>query len=222
MGTTKVQKLQRATLVDPVKLEISRKYQTVSTLNQQLIFKPAKFKDVYTVYILNELCGKTVMIFVNTVRRCERLAIMLKAIGLPNSRINGKMDQNSRLGALRLFKAGEREILICTDVASRGIDIPSVDVVMNYDIPINPKDYIHRVGRTARAGRRGLAINIVTQYDVEMYIRIEELVNKKMDKYKAPKEEVMVLYERVEEAQQIATIELNALEEKRKKLKKWR
>lgn len=69
---------------------------------------------------------------------------------------------NIRLGALNKFKAGDKKILIATDVASRGLDIPSVDAVINYDIPLNTKDYIHRVGRTARAGKAGKAITIVT------------------------------------------------------------
>merc|ERR1719317_23980 len=186
--TTKVRKLQRATLIDPVKLEISSKYQTVHTLVQKFIFKPAKFKDVYTVYILNELRGKTVMIFVNTIHNCERISIMLTSLGLGATRIHGKLAQNARSRALSQFKAGEREILLCTDVASRGIDIPTVDVVLNYDIPMASKDYIHRVGRTARAGRKGLAISIVSQFDVELYLKIEELIKKKLEEFKAPKE----------------------------------
>ncbi|KAF9626612.1 hypothetical protein IFM89_036473 [Coptis chinensis] len=85
-----------------------------------------------------------------------------------------------RLGALNKFKAGECPILICTDVASRGLDIPSVDMVINYDIPANSKDYIHRVGRTARAGRSGVAISLVNQYELEWYIQIEKLIGKKL------------------------------------------
>ncbi|KAK9937460.1 hypothetical protein M0R45_014248 [Rubus argutus] len=84
-----------------------------------------------------------------------------------------------RLGALNMFKAGQCNVLICTDVASRGLDIPSVDMVINYDIPSNSKDYIHRVGRTARAGRSGVAISLVNQYELEWYIQIEKLIGKK-------------------------------------------
>ena len=73
------------------------------------------------------------------------------------------MSQSKRLGALNKFKSGQRKILIATDVASRGLDIPSVDLVINFDLPTNGKDYVHRVGRTARAGRAGRAISIVTQ-----------------------------------------------------------
>jgi len=72
-------------------------------------------------------------------------------------------------------------MLIATDVASRGLDIPSVDLVVNFEIPRNSKDYIHRVGRTARAGRSGQSVTFVTQYDVELFQRIEDLIGKKMD-----------------------------------------
>lgn len=73
------------------------------------------------------------------------------------------------MGALNKFKSGERKILIATDVASRGLDVSNVDLVVNYDIPQNAKDYVHRVGRTARAGKAGRALSLVTQYDVENY-----------------------------------------------------
>jgi ATP-dependent helicase YprA (DUF1998 family) len=86
-----------------------------------------------------------------------------------------------RLAALNGFKAGTHPMLIATDVASRGLDIPSVDLVVNFEIPRNSKDYIHRVGRTARAGRSGQSVTFVTQYDVELFQRIEDLIGKKMD-----------------------------------------
>jgi len=73
---------------------------------------------------------------------------------------------------LTKFKQGNNNILIATDVAARGIDIPQVEIVVNYDIPSNPKVYIHRVGRTARAGKSGFALNIVTQYDVELFQKL--------------------------------------------------
>ena len=99
-------------------------------------------------------------------------------------------------------------MLIATDVASRGLDIPSVDVVVNFDIPTHSKDYIHRVGRTARAGRAGKAITLVTQYDVELIQRIEAVIGKKMELWPADKEEVALLRERVDEAARLAAAEL--------------
>ena len=88
--------------------------------------------------------------------------------------------QSKRLGALNKFKTGAKQILLATDVASRGLDIPLVDSVINFDVPASAKDYIHRVGRTARAGRTGRAVTFVTQYDVEAYQRVEKLLGKKL------------------------------------------
>lgn len=85
----------------------------------------------------------------------------------------------------------------------RGLDIPHVDIVINFDIPTHSKDYIHRVGRTARAGRSGRSITFVTQYDVELYQRIEQLISKELPLYSTEEEEVMLLQERVSEAQRI-------------------
>lgn len=90
----------------------------------------------------------------------------------------------------------------------RGLDIPHVDVVINFDIPTHSKDYIHRVGRTARAGRAGKSITLVTQYDVELVQRIEHVVGKKMDQWAVDKEEVALLKERVDEAARVAASEL--------------
>ena len=143
-----------------------------------------------------------------TCNNVQRLALMLRNLGFPAICLHGQMSQPKRLGALNKFTSGSRSILICTDVASRGLDIPHVDVVINFDLPGHGKDYIHRVGRTARAGKSGKAIAMVTQYDVEVYQRLEGLLGKKLPEYKLDEETVLVLLERVNEAQRLATREL--------------
>lgn len=90
----------------------------------------------------------------------------------------------------------------------RGLDIPSVDVVINFDIPTHSKDYIHRVGRTARAGRAGKSITLVTQYDVELVQRIEQVIGKKMELWPTDDQEIALLKERVNEAGRVAIAEL--------------
>merc|ERR1719217_357309 len=133
---------------------------------------------------------------------------MLRHLGLLSIALHGQMSQAQRLGALSSFKAKEKKIIVCTDVASRGLDIPSVDLVVNYDVPRNSKDYIHRVGRTARAGRAGRAVSVLTQYDIETFQRIEHFLGKKLDEFHELKEQaVMAGHERVLEAQRSAELE---------------
>ena len=122
--------------------------------------------------------------------------------------LHGKLSQTSRLSALNKIKAGTRDILIATDVAARGLDIPRVGIVINYDLPGESKIYIHRVGRTARAGKSGHAINIVSQYEIELFQRIEQALGMKMEVYPVEKEEVMTLKPRIEEAQRQAKNEM--------------
>ncbi|OAX78816.1 ATP-dependent rRNA helicase RRP3 [Emergomyces africanus] len=214
--SSKVESLQRASLSNPLRVSISSsKYQTVSTLLQSYLFIPHKYKDVYLVYLLNEYAGQSAIVFTRTVNETQRLAILLRALGFGAIPLHGQLSQSSRLGALNKFRSRNRDILVATDVAARGLDIPSVDVVLNFDLPPDSKTYIHRVGRTARAGKSGHAFSVVTQYDLEVWLRIENALGKKLDEYKVEKEEVMVLSDRVGEAQRHAITEMKDLHEKR-------
>jgi len=209
--TQKVHKLQRASLNNPVKVEVSTKYQTVDTLNQQYLFIPFKYRECYLVHVLNDISGNSVIVFVASCATSARLTLMLRNLGFAAVPINGDMPQAKRMEALDRFKAGERNILIATDVAARGIDIPNVDMVINYDVPLNPKEYIHRVGRTARAGRTGRALTFVSQYDVESYQRIETLLEKKLDAYNAEEDVAMALMMRVNEAMRLSVVQMRDL-----------
>lgn len=206
--TSKVAKLQRASLRNPVKVEVSDKYATVDTLVQNFVFIPEHYKDCYLVYLLNEFAGNSTIIFSSQCSTAQKVALMLRNLGLEAIPLHGKLSQTKRLGSLAKFKSGTRKILVATDVASRGLDIPQVDLVINYDIPTHTKDYIHRVGRTARAGKSGRALNLVTQYDVEYYQKIEEYIGKRLDPYPTEEATVLILMERVAEAQRFAASEL--------------
>ncbi|KAJ7925242.1 P-loop containing nucleoside triphosphate hydrolase protein, partial [Mycena leptocephala] len=206
--TSKVAKLQRASLSNPVKVEVSTKYQTVSTLLQYYLFMPLQDKDTYLVSLTNSLAQNSMIIFTRTVHDAGRICIILRTLGLPAVPLHGQLSQSQRLGALGKFKSGSRKVLVATDIASRGLDIPSVDVVINFDIPTHSKDYIHRVGRTARAGRAGKSITLVTQYDVELVQRIEQTIGKQMELWATDPEEIALLKERVNEAGRVAAVEL--------------
>ncbi|XBH61470.1 hypothetical protein VPH35_115903 [Triticum aestivum] len=206
--TKKVSKLQRACLRNPVKVLVSSKYSTVDTLKEEWYFVPADYKDCYLVHVLNELPGSMTMIFVWTCESTRLLALTLRNLGFKALSISGQMSQDKRLGALNKFKAKEFNILICTDVASRGLDIQGVDVVMNYDIPMNSKDYVHRVGRTARAGQSGYAVSFVNQYESLWFKMIEALLGKEIPVRTADADEILILREHISDSKRIALMKL--------------
>jgi ATP-dependent RNA helicase DDX47/RRP3 len=177
--TEKIQILQKNNMKNPVKIKINKKYKPVATLSQNYIFVPFKFKDYYLIYFCNEFSGSSILCFVETQKSAERLAILMKILGFKVGCIHGGMKQNNRLEVLFKFRIGELKILIATDLAARGLDIPSVDLIINFDLPNFAKDYIHRVGRTARAGKSGRAINFITQYDINLCQKIEHLIEEK-------------------------------------------
>ncbi|KAG0636157.1 P-loop containing nucleoside triphosphate hydrolase protein [Tuber brumale] len=218
--TSKVEKLQRASLSSPVRISVSSKYSTVSTLIQKFLFIPFKHKDTYLVYLMNEFAGQTIIIFCRTVQETSRLAILLRHLGFKAVPLNGQMSQSARLGALNKFKSGSRNILVATDVAARGLDMHvSPDAllycVLNHDLAQDSKTYIHRVGRTARAGRSGRSISLVTQYEVELFLRIEAALGKKIPEFDVQEEDVLIFSERVGEAQREAAKQLREEREKK-------
>ncbi|KAK7959611.1 ATP-dependent rRNA helicase RRP3 [Apiospora aurea] len=216
--SSKVESLQRASLRDPVRVSVTtNKYQTVSTLKTHYMFIPHRHKDTYLIFLVHEFSGKSGIIFTRTVNECQRLSILLRHLGFGAIPLHGQLGQTARLGALNKFKAKSRDILVATDVAARGLDIPSVDVVINYDLPSDSKSYVHRVGRTARAGRSGHAISLVTQYDLEIWLRIEAALGQKYNEYDSNKEEVMLFKARVDEAAREARTEMKDIHESRDK-----
>jgi len=207
--TAKVSKLQRASLRKPVKVEVSTKYETNATLVENYIFIPHKYKITHLCALVNHFKHYSMMLFVDTCAGTQRIAMILRKLNFEAIALHGKMHQNERIGSLNHFRAGEKKILVATDVASRGLDIPQVDIVLNVDLPQNSKDYIHRVGRTARAGRSGRTVALITQYDIETFQRLEHFLGKKLEEFKEIREdEALSLHERVFEASRETDAEL--------------
>lgn len=144
---------------------------TVSGLEQKFALFPANIKEAMLVHVLNETKLKTnqqLIVFTSTCRNCHFLAMLLGELGFGVAFIHSQLTQRKRIANLQKFKSQHCSILVATDVASRGLDIPMVQMVVNFDVPKAPKDYVHRVGRTARAGKQGSALTFVTQYDVKL------------------------------------------------------
>ena len=177
--TRSIAALQEVTMKKAVHFEAFEGLKVVEQCKQEYVFVPSKVKEVYLVHLLNKATTswgvRSVIVFAGTVHTCQLLQETLGLLGVETVALHAVKKQRHRVASLARFKSGEVRILIATDVASRGLDIPTVDMVINHDVPVVPRDYVHRVGRTARAGRGGRAITLVSQYDVALVHQIEEL-----------------------------------------------
>jgi ATP-dependent RNA helicase DeaD len=158
-------------LKNPVKIEIDNKIDP-KKLIQGYYDITSKIKFSLLVHLLQEEKSGLVMVFCNTRHNTDFIAKNLTALGIDAEAIHGGFTQKKRNNILKKFHSQKVLTLVCTDVAARGLDIPDVSHVYNYDIPADPKDYIHRIGRTARAGKEGKAISILVSRDHENFGRV--------------------------------------------------
>ncbi|KAF9312142.1 putative RNA helicase [Podila horticola] len=184
---------------------------TVATLTQSYIFLPSYIRETYLAYLLrsDDFTKKSTIIFTGRCRTAETLRVMLRELGIACTALHSEMSQQERLNSLAKFRGGITTVLIATDVGSRGLDIPSVLLVLNYDVPRDPTDYIHRVGRTARAGRGGQAITMVSERDIELVHDIESRINKKMGEFPISENKVLELLNEVTSAKRAANMALH-------------
>ncbi len=137
-------------------------------------------KRFFLERIINENPEKKILIFVRTKVRAERVLKALERVEIKSQTIHGGKDQEDRFKVLNDFKNGENNILIATDVSSRGIDIPNVDFVINYDLPEQSENYVHRVGRTGRASNKGQAISFCSSGEKSILEEIEKYLDKEI------------------------------------------
>ena len=159
----------------------------------------------------------SLIIFSNSCEKCEELHHLLLKLNVANVTLHSMMSQSGRISSLSDFKNSRVRILIATDVAGRGLDIPDVDLVINYDIPKRAEDYIHRVGRTARAGRTGRALSLITQHDVSLIHNIEAHMDMQIEKSEEVKDDdVVALLNTVAKASRLAQLAMveNGFDEK--------
>jgi superfamily II DNA/RNA helicase len=175
------------TLVDqflhqPHQVQIARKDMTAKTVRQRIVVMPAndsKQKRTALRYAIDNFDIKNGIVFCNRKRDVDIVAKSLTVHGHNAAPIHGDLAQSLRTKTLEDFKSGAVEFLVASDVAARGLDVPSVGHVLNYDVPSHSEDYVHRIGRTGRAGRKGDAIMFVTPFDRKNYAAILHLINKK-------------------------------------------
>lgn len=169
----KIQELSSRYMREPQMLMLQQDEITVKKIRQQVLGVDRKQKLELLLTVLRDAAAKKVMIFVNTKDWAERLGDILYRKRYRSSSIHSGLTQNKRNMVIQEFNSGKYNILVATDVAARGLHIEGVTHVINYDIPRNPKDYVHRIGRTGRAGKEGDAITFVTQIDEQLLRAVE-------------------------------------------------
>jgi superfamily II DNA/RNA helicase len=176
-----IKRLASSYLQDPITIEVARSNATASTVEQHFYRVDDDDKRQTLKQIVKERGVTQAFVFVNSKLGCARLARSLEREGLKTTALHGDKSQDERLKALDAFKKGEVDLLVCTDVAARGLDIKDVPAVFNFDIPFNAEDYVHRIGRTGRAGASGLAVSFVSGKDTRLMADIEKLIGKKFE-----------------------------------------
>ena len=172
--------LANSLLRNPVKVEVSPESTTVERIEQQLIYVPTKKKTELLIRLLDDEDISQAIIFSRTKHGAERLSKSLRKEDFDSDAIHGNKSQNARQRALRDFKEGKLHILVATDIASRGIDVDGVSHVFNYDLPTEPESYVHRIGRTGRAGREGVAISFCGADEMKRLRGIERSIQQKI------------------------------------------
>jgi superfamily II DNA/RNA helicase len=175
-----IQKLASKFLTDPKRVEVARPATANVNIEQRLVeVRPDKKKDALRDILRHEEF-KNAIVFSNRKTTVRELATSLRRSGFAVGQIQGDMDQSDRIAEFDRFKSGEITILVASDVAARGLDVKGVSHVINFDVPWQPDDYIHRIGRTGRAGMTGIAITLATRADGEAVERIEKLIGHKI------------------------------------------
>jgi len=171
-----IQRLTKKFLNDPKKIEVARPATTATNIEQSLIEVGPRDKRRTLRQLLRDDEIKNGIIFCNRKRDVKEVFGSLKGHGFSVGQLHGDMDQSERMETLRQFKANEIQMLCASDVAARGLDVPDVSHVFNYDVPGHAEDYVHRIGRTGRAGRKGKAITITTKSKIDT--RLLEAIEK--------------------------------------------
>jgi len=173
--------LAKSLLKDPIHVEITPSATTVERIKQCLFFVDQSNKETLLLELLKKKHLTSILIFTRTKHRANKLAMFLSKNDIPSDAIHGNKSQSARTKALRNFKIGKIKVLVATDIAARGIDIDNISHVINFELPNEPESYVHRIGRTARAGLEGTAYSFCAA-DERNYLRdIEELISQQIE-----------------------------------------
>jgi ATP-dependent RNA helicase RhlE len=170
-----------------IRIQISPEDPVSKNVSHFVMFVEMDDKRFFMERFINENPDSRIIVFVRTRVRAEKVAKAMERVRINVFTIHGEKDQADRSHVMEAFKKGERNILIATDVSARGIDIPGVHYVINYDMPVEPENYVHRIGRTGRGFSKGVAISFCSSEEKEGLAAIQELLNKKIEEIKISK-----------------------------------
>lgn len=174
-------KLSKKILTDPIKVEVTPASTTAETVQQYIYYTNRPSKQDLLVHVLESRNIDHCLVFTRTKHGADRVARKLKKVGISSASIHGDKSQPQRQKALKQFKAGGIQVLVATDIAARGIDIKQLKYVINYEVPNEPESYVHRIGRSGRAGEEGIAISL-SEPEENAYVRdIEKLIKQKIE-----------------------------------------
>ena len=181
-----IKKLADKMLKSPVLIEVAKRNTVVDTITHRVHPVAADAKRALLVKLLRSSEFNQVLVFTRTKIETNKLARELQRAGIAADSIHGDKSQQDRLKALEAFKGGTVLVLVATDVAARGLDIDDLPHVINFELPHTPEDYIHRIGRTGRAGKQGTAISLVSAHEVQYLVDIEKLIKIKVEQVIVP------------------------------------
>lgn len=180
--SNEIKKLADEFLTKPQLIEVARSNATNDNVTQKVYSVSQSDKEALLTQILQDADAKQVIIFTKTKLTASRLSRSLARAGIAADAIHGDKSQQERIKALDAFKAGTVKALVATDVAARGLDISELPMVINYEIPAAPEDYVHRIGRTGRAGALGVAISFVSEDEEKYLSEIEKLIKRQISR----------------------------------------
>lgn len=175
-----ISKLANSIFKDPIKVEVAPVSSTTETVKQSMYFVSKKQKRALLIDLLKDKSIQSVLVFSRTKHGANKITTDLLKVGIEACAIHGNKSQNARQLALSNFKEGKIRVLVATDIAARGIDVDELSHVINYDLPEVAETYVHRIGRTGRAGHTGCAMSFCSMEERGYYKSIEKLINKKI------------------------------------------
>jgi ATP-dependent RNA helicase RhlE len=185
----KIKNLAYDVVRDAIRIQISPKNPVAKNIDHAVAFVEMDDKRFFLENILKEYEDKQFIIFTRTKVRVERVVAAMERVEVKSEALHGGIDQKERFAILERFRSGENKVLVTTDVACRGIDIPTMDYVINYDLPDNPENYVHRCGRTGRGKKRGQALSFCSPQEKPLLVQIEEYTGEEVEPYEITRED---------------------------------